>query len=170
MLEDDFLAGHWRQVRMDLALRAVFKALALPPPPHDPAIQVARMVHVLGEDHGAARSAKGIYEPLGCRKDRHASTRERRGCRIEEEPLHVDHQQDARPHVQPHLMLVVWTDLVQPRQSLGSDVLGRRIWFHDSSLNCALVRLTIGCSCVRSEARQFKPGLGGFAPERYFCL
>jgi hypothetical protein len=127
---------------MNLALWAAFEALALPPPSHDPAVEVARMVDVSGEDHGAARPAKGIYEAFHRRKDRHTTTRERRGCRVEEEPLHVDHEQSARRRVQSHLMLVVWTDLFQPRQSLGFDVLGRRIWFHDYSLDCASVRIT----------------------------
>lgn len=100
------------------------------------------MVDVPGEDHRAACPAKRVHEALHCREDRHSATRVRGRCRIEEEPLHVDHEQGARRHVQPHLMLVVGTNLLQPRRDLGFDVVDRYIWLHDCSLDCASVRLT----------------------------
>lgn len=115
---------------MDLALRTAFETLAFPPPAHDPGVEVARMVNVLGENHRAVRPAKGIHEAFHCREDSHSTTRERGRGRIEEEPLHVHHEQGARRRVQLHLMLVVGTDLLQPRQSLGFDVLGSHIGFH----------------------------------------
>jgi len=52
---------------MDLAFRATFETLALPPPTHNSAVEVMRVVYVPGEDYWASRSTKGVYETLNRR-------------------------------------------------------------------------------------------------------
>ena len=99
VLENNLLAHQRGQVRVDLTLRAPFETPALPPPSHDPAIEVAGMMHVLGEDHREIRSAIGIYDAFHSRENRYPTTREGGRCGIKEEPLHVDHDQGARRHV-----------------------------------------------------------------------
>jgi hypothetical protein len=120
------------------------------------------MMHVLGEDHWAIRSAKGIYDTFDSRENRHPTTRKGRRCGIQEEPLHVDHDQSACSHVQPHLMLVVRADLVQPGTSSGLHVFSGHIWFHNrSSPDSAFVRLTLGITSKGGRRnRSARPGVG----------
>ena len=54
---------------------------------------------------------------------------------LEEKPLHVDNEERAFRRVEPHLVQVVRTDLLQPLDGFRSHRFSSHIRFHDDSLS-----------------------------------
>ena len=130
VFDDNFFVGSGLERLMDFAVGIAFKAHTLPPPAHDAGIKAVRMVHMAGEDNGAAGASEGCDKLFHVGENSMAAAGEGRRGGIKEEVLHIDDHQSGLFDQQLHRVAIEGGDFIEPLSGFAFKGFGSYVVVH----------------------------------------